>query len=332
MATIAKRTGAEKARVTSGLAVAKSETGNRLVQEVALTLDQAADLIEFEDDAKLVDELTETATTDPAYFPVAVQRARDSRERHAVCAAATEAEEAKGHTILDPTQWSEPGTRLRALLTADGEAVTVADVEGKEGVSVRITASRDYETKVMTADVTHYVTDPAALGLTLRPGYGSSSTQGPMTDAQKAERKTLIANNKEWDAAETVRREWLTNLIARKALPKNAAQVIAASLTSHRYKVSQAMSQGNTVASQLLGVQKDYQRDVLGAYLDKNPARAGHVSLAVVLGGLEETTSRNTWRNPDDSHATYLNTLAGWGYNLCPVERIAAKLTPETES
>ena len=59
----------------------------------------------------------------------------------------------------------------------------------------------------------YYVDDPEALGFTVQKDlYGSISSGaqlGSMTDEQKAERKELIANNKEWDAAETVRREWL---------------------------------------------------------------------------------------------------------------------------
>lgn len=46
--------------------------------------------------------------------------------------------------------------------------------------------------------------------------------------------------------------------------------------------------------------------------------------------GSRQTTGRNTWRNPSTHTAWYLNTLAEWGYTLCPVERIASKLTDDT--
>ena len=42
---------------------------------------------------------------------------------------------------------------------------------------------------------------------------------GPMTDEQKAERRTLIANDKAWASAEVVRREWLTEFLSRKTMP-----------------------------------------------------------------------------------------------------------------
>ena len=51
-----------------------------------------------------------------------------------------------------------------------------------------------------------YVQDFKTYGFKKRTSSGNS----PMTDEQKAERKILIANDKAWNSAETVRREWLT--------------------------------------------------------------------------------------------------------------------------
>ena len=51
---------------------------------------------------------------------------------------------------------------------------------------------------------------------------------GPMTEAQKAERRTLIANNKAWDAAEKVRRAWIADaFLTRASPPKNAEAFLA---------------------------------------------------------------------------------------------------------
>jgi len=62
---IAKRTGSKRADVKTGVAVAKNETGARLLGEVGLNLEQAAELLEFEDDQDLVAELTGIAVSDP---------------------------------------------------------------------------------------------------------------------------------------------------------------------------------------------------------------------------------------------------------------------------
>ncbi|MDR7110881.1 hypothetical protein J2X03_000737 [Microbacterium trichothecenolyticum] len=151
-----------------------------------------------------------------------------------------------------------------------------------------------------------------------------------MTDEQKAERKELIAHNKEWDAAETVRREWLAQFLARKTAPKNAQTVIAEALTGARWKIADGLTRGSTTAKTLLGIETADYGDQIAEYLAAHPNRAVHVTLAVVLGGIEQNTNRNTWRAPGPDTAWYLRTLQGWGYPLCPVERIAAMLPDNT--
>lgn len=319
---IAKRTGTKRDKIKTGLTVASSDTGTRLVAEVGLTLDQAATLIEFEDDPETVAALTQTATENPGYFPVHVQRVRDERERRAAREAIEQQEAAKGHRILsERPAWNEKPHALHTLQTAEGESVSEADVQGKEGVAVHVT------TYYNGPRAEFYVDDPEALGLTVAAGY-EVAERGPMTDDEKAERKTLIANNKEWDAAETVRREWLTSFLARKTLPKNAQAVIAESLTHGRDHVSTAMSRGSSLAKTLVGLESDY-RVSLSDYLDQHPNRATHVTLAIVLGGIEQGTNRETWRHPKAETARYLQTLAAWGHTLSPVERIAAMLPDE---
>jgi len=56
-------------------------------------------------------------------------------------------------------------------------------------------------------------------------------------EARREERRTLIAHNKAWDAAEPVRREWIATLLTRKTLPKGAALFEAVTLTTYTYEV-----------------------------------------------------------------------------------------------
>jgi len=321
VAQIAKRTGTKRDRIKTGLTVAASATGTNLIANVGLTLDQAADLIEFEDDPEVVARLTEIAINDPGYYPVAVQRERNERAAAAL-REKTEAEHAaKGHRILSQAPaWNDPTPYLLHQVTDhDGNHPKPEDIDGKPGIAVYVNAWNADSVKV-----TYYVDDPEAAGLTLRADT-QSATKGPMTDEQKAERKTLIANNKEWDAAETVRREWLASLISRKTLPKNAPLVIATLMASARHKVSDGLSRGNGLAKTLLGLENTYGTQI-DEHLTAHPTRATHITLAIVLGGIEEHTSRDTWRNPQADTAAYLRTLAGWGYTLCPVEKIAAMI------
>ena len=325
---IARRTGAKREHIKTGLAVAASETGIALLGQGGLTLDQAATLLEFEDHPDILAQLTEYATSDPDYFPVAVQRARNEQIAAKAKRDAEDAEAAKGHRILtDRPGWNETPYRLRMLTTATGEAVTAADVEGKEGVSVFVAVYNGGD-----AQAEYFVDDPEALGFTIREDVELSTPQtGPMTDEQKAERKALIANNKEWDAAETVRREWIATFLSRKTLPKDATTVLATLLTCGHSKIGDAMIHGNATAKSLLAIEQD-SGTCLADLVVEHPVRALHVALAIALGGVEESTSRESWRHPQTPTARYLQALNAWGYPLCPVERIAAMLSVEEDA
>ncbi|MGO2643119.1 ParB/RepB/Spo0J family partition protein [Brevibacterium aurantiacum] len=325
---IAKRTGTKRDKIKTGLTVAASETGTRLIVESGMTLDQAATLIEFEDDPEVAATLTQTATEEPGYFPHAVQRARDERAAAQARETGEQGEAAKGHRILSeaPAWDARTPYRLGDLRTSEDERVTADEIQGKDGVAVYVRGYRDG-----THQVNYYVDEPETLGYTVVDD-GMGRKAGPMTDEEKAERKQLIANNKDWDAAESVRREWLAQFLSRKTLPKNSAQVIARSLTEARHLVAGELS-GNALAADLLGVEpvSGYYGDRFVDFLTAHPTKAGHITLAIVLGGIEASTGRNTWRIPRAETAHYLQTLAEWGYTLSPVEQIAAMIdSPDT--
>jgi ParB family chromosome partitioning protein len=325
---IAKRTGAKRDTINTGLAVAANDTATGLLSRDGLTLDQAAILLEFDDDPDTMTDLTTIATTDPGYFPVAVERARQERTARQAKDTLEQAEAAKGHRILDERpDWNGTPYRVRALRTADGEPVDPHTIQGQPGVAVYVDTYYGGE-----ARAEYFVDDPEALGYTIPEDVhgGGGVQKGPMTDEQKAVRKELIARNKEWDAAETVRRDWVTQFLARKTTPKNAQAVIAEALTTARWKIADALTHGSTMAKTLLGIQNTFSADDLAGYLEAHPTRGTQITVAVLLGGIEENTGRDTWRSPAADSAWYLRTLADWGYPLCPVERIAAMLT-ETE-
>jgi ParB family chromosome partitioning protein len=330
-AVIAKRTGTKAATVKAGIAVAENSTAGSAIVSHSLTLDQAAALIEFDGDTETLTELIDTATTDPAQFTHALQRARDDRQRAKIKAEATSDLIARGYTILD----REPGyyetdaaVRLHELVTADGARVTpedITDVEGRAAfVRVFMTGGE--------ATISYFLTDYKAAGF--RKDTGSGSANGPMTDEQKAERRTLIANNKAWASAEVVRREWLAEFLSRKTLPKDAGTVIAQGLTVHRRHVGSAVTNGNTLAHTLLGIERGgyYDADKLAAMIEYSPAKAQHVTLAIVLAGIEDSTDKTTWRYPEVAKAQYFQQLAKWGYGLSDVEQIVIHATAPTVS
>lgn len=316
---IAKRLNTKPATVKAGIAVAENAAAASAIVSHSLTLDQAATLIEFEGDNDTVADLIEVATTEPGQFAHTAQRARDEKDRAAE-KAAIEAEHAeRGYVILDRERgyYENDYTLVRDLVTADGTRPTQEQIDATEGRAVYVATYFGGQVRPV-----YYLADPKAAGF--RKDSGSAANRGPMTDEQKAERKTLIANNKAWTSAETVRREWLATFLSRKTLPKDAAQFIAQGLTVHGLNVGSAARDGNSLAHTLMGVERGgyYDRNKLSGIVEATPSKAQHVALAVVLGGIEASTSKLSWRNPSYRDGLYFTKLAEWGYTLSDVEQI----------
>ena len=329
-AVIAKRTGMKAATIKTGLAVAENSTAAAAIASHCLTLDQAAALIEFEGDDDTVAQLIDTATTDPGQFAHAAQRARDERRIATIKAEATADLLTRGFAVLDrePGYYETDVVRISELVTKEGKRVTVEDIAEAPGRSafVRVYFSSD------EATVSYYLSDFKAAGF--RKDSGSGSTSGPMTDDEKAERKTLIANNKAWASAEVVRREWLAQFLSRKTLPKDTGHAIAEGLTVHRREVGTAATNGNTLAHTLMGIERGgyWDGDKLAALIEHSPLKTQHITLAIVLGGIEDSTSKETWRHPAKAKALYFSQLALWGYSLSPVEQIVVNAATATDA
>ena len=315
---IAKRTSVPKKVVEAGIKVAESEFAQKVAAKHEVTLDQAAAIMEFEGDKDAVNRLVQYAEDAPEQFAHEVQRQRDEQVRREEVAAEQANLIEQGYTILhDAPYYDDKDTaRLTDLTTKEGADLTVEHLVG---------VGKDRQAYVVWGwnglTTTVYVHDFKTYGFKKRTTTGNA----PMTDEQKAERKTLIANNKAWDSAEAVRREWLTDFLARKTLPKDAAQFVAVALSAYRTTVAGGLSKGNRLAATLLGL--DAQESEWGAspidpIAATQPARAGHVAVAVVLGAIEDSTGRHTWRNPGRDAVAYFEQIAAWGYALSDVEQI----------
>ncbi|WIB72572.1 ParB/RepB/Spo0J family partition protein [Curtobacterium sp. MCBD17_026] len=331
---IAKRTGRKASEVKAGLQVAESTVAVDTITRHDITLDQAAILIEFEDDADLHATLVEAAEFDPDQFDHEVQRARDERTERAQIAALEAEWAAKGYTVITESVYSGSEWYRAASLRKDGERVDPEaplpeSIGADRGVRVEKYFYQD------EPSVTLYVRNETEHGYEPRPVYQQPTTQsGPMNDEQKAERKRLVANNKAWASAETVRREWIAKFLTRKTLPKDATAFIATAVTEYRTSVADHMGRGNSLAATLLGVEAEGARDAVSAYLDSHPARAAYVTLAVVLGGVDGSTSKETWRYEAERKrfAGYFTQLQTWGYVLSEVERIVIDGLPDLDA
>lgn len=192
---IARATGAKKAVVEAGIAVASNDLGATALVEHDLSLDQALVLIEFEEDPATVTELRKLARTNPGNFAHVAQRRRDEKATREQIATLTAEYEAKGIDVVDWPDYGDTTTLfLSDLATAEGEPLTEDTYAGKPGHAVCI---RDSWRGV---EVGHVVVDWKAHGL--RKLSRTGTPIGKMTDEQKAERRELIANNKAWTSAE----------------------------------------------------------------------------------------------------------------------------------
>ncbi|MEO5314331.1 ParB/RepB/Spo0J family partition protein [Pseudarthrobacter sp. CC12] len=220
-AAIAKKTGRTKTTVESALKAKSTETGAAALGK-GYTIEAALILAEFESDEEATLELESVIMDEPDMLLHVTQQLRDKRDRAAALAALTAELEAAGTIVVPECGYGEDSETLRvtSLKRADGEPATDED-----GNAVYI--ETDYRGEHSAVAV---VTGWKDLGFTLRyySGYGTSSApKGPMTEEQKAERKTLIENNKLMQSVlltELHRRVWIRVLRRGGTHGRRAAQ------------------------------------------------------------------------------------------------------------
>lgn len=282
---------------------------------------------------------------DPAYIPL----------RNLVTPEGCEADDT---AITDPAQWAVCLVRDIALCDVQtGEIVDEDNVDwdtenapGTEPAEGLRHANSVTETTIFEPN--YYCLDHRGAGLipeerfARRAGMADCDPSGDVdldddareaarqqaaadrAEAERRERRKVLALNRLGDAAVQVRREFLSKLLARKTPPKGAASFIAECLSRDSYLLS-SHGAGDTSAS-LLGVENPQAISKLLASLPGNgDGRALVITLALVLGALESRTPKDAWRNPSPGgwaphvgSAEYLRWLAEHDYVLAPVEEI----------
>ncbi|MGH3769691.1 MAG: ParB/RepB/Spo0J family partition protein, partial [Pseudonocardiaceae bacterium] len=337
---IARRRHLPTKRVQTAVAVAQHPLALDALAAGQLDLAQAAVLAEFTDDQAAVATLTSAARTRPEQFEHLAQRLRDDREetrlREQLTATLTE----QGVTIIErPNTLFDGAVRRLADLratpdTTPGTELTAHGHAGCAGHGAfledrgrwRPLGERVAAVWVCTDFVGHgHAERHTALGVATT-GKG---TGGGMTDQQKAERREVIANNKAWDSATTVRRDWLRTFLARSAAPKDALRWIAATLAQGSHEVRKAMESDHPVALELLGLQRTdrgYARTsphvIAAAAATASPGRATVLTVAMLIAALEQGTDRRAWRCPTEDQLGYFGQLRSWGYPLSDVEML----------
>lgn len=323
---IVKRTKASKAQVDHALSANASALAKGAAERYEfLTLDQAAAVAEFETDSDTVKALVAAAKKSDGDFRHVVQRARDERDQAAQHAALVEQIASQGVQVIErPDYGDKTIRRVGALVGPDDKRLTDAGHTSCPGHAVYI------ERTWQGVEAVAVCTDWRAHGHR-DPSGASSRPAGPMDEKAKAERRTVIVNNREWKSAEAVRREWLTGLLARKTPPKGAAIYVATELGHGPRPLSDALAKANGLAATLLGADDRHSRQSVAALATQaSDQRAQVIGLGVVLAAIEAATGVHSWRNPGEATQRYFAFLAACGYVLSDVEKIAAGLTTKS--
>lgn len=326
---IAKQTGTKRDTVKDTLKIAKSTVATAAVKERQLSFDDALLFAEFEGDDDAIATLNGCVDRGQSHqLALRAEEIRQDRARQAAVGALAAEWEANGVRVIDRD--TDPYTVLYELcatpLDADGPRPGLTAAEHADCAGRAVYISTPY-----------WGGEPAAVEVCTTPGahhprYADSKPR-PVAELSDEERearrvagRVLRANNREWDAAETIRRDWVASFLQRRTMPKDAALFVATGLTVHVNLIKHG--RGNVTASALLGV------DHAASWLAEHPGKAMHAQVAVVCAAYEDDSSRDWWRY--ESHrakaTAYLGQLATWGYPLSDVEQIAVGLTPAPDT
>ncbi|PUA79503.1 ParB/RepB/Spo0J family partition protein [Nocardioides currus] len=376
-AQIAKRTSIDRPTVNAALAVTKADQTRNRLDSGDLTLEEAGIFAEFEHDPDAVARL-EYAMRYRRSLTHEAQRLRDEAAERAADAAEVERLRAEGLPVLtaeEVEQAEQEGEvlRIERLVTEDGEPLAEEEWPNVPGARVHVVkewiypedeydeeaedgSDEESEDCEPAEPYQQYVpvwvlTDLAASGLRRRGGGSGSSTADSSDDdgesaeaeaqreQQRQERRRVIANNKAWASAETVRREWLAGFVARKTAPKGAEALICEAVVTGHYTLSKAMDHRHPMLFTLLGI--EVPTGYYGAGHDEchkiatkatTPKAATMTTLATVVAAWEASTSKHTWRSPSAWDARVLGALAQWGYQPSEVERILLGEEPQAST
>ncbi|MEV1294896.1 ParB N-terminal domain-containing protein [Pseudonocardia sp. NPDC049635] len=355
-AQIARATRTKAERVRRSTQVAANARATAIGSRYELDLMQMSVIAEFADDDEAVKQLTDVAVHDPERFRHLTQRLRDQRGEAQVRAAAVAELTEAGVRVIDRDDDHYAGAaelyRLRPSPNdPEGTVLVEQDHRDCPGHAAHVLTYRHFGDDGPQARVEWLCLDPAGHGhAPLREsmrtptspgaGVGGGASEGEQEradrearekEAARAERRRVIENNKAWASAQIVRREWLAELLGRKAAPKGAAIYVAAELGQGAHALRTAMETGNALACELLGLDapsgggyySGRVNPLAEAARAAGAARATMLSLAFVLGAYEAATHRGNWRTPEPGTQRYLTQLRVWGYTLSEVEQLA---------
>jgi ParB family chromosome partitioning protein len=356
-AQLRRKTGLSKEQVTAARGAVRSKAALEFTDTwQSLTLEQAAAIAEFDEDPEALAALADASGR--GQVDHVAQQLRDSAPERAQKRQLTEELTAAGVTLLDRPAWEG---RLSYWLDEAGEELTAQNHAGCPGhaawltrQTVRAPAAAELGSGIGVTDPddlddvdededeapeaemawrqmwlpTYACTDPA--GNKHQGRYSHNSARKPATGKEKeaaaAERRKVLDGNKEWRAAEKVRRRWLKEFLTRTTPPDGALRIILPALAAADAEVLRAMEHGHQLAAEMFsltphgyGGNRADLAHMIGVATD---GRSQVIALGLVLAAYEQSLNVQTWRTPAaaGTAASYLSHLAGWGYVLSEIE------------
>ncbi len=338
---LVRRTRLRRVDVDHALAVAASTAATAAAAEHPISLEQAAAIAEFDDEAEVVEELAAAAAG--GRFDHTVEYHRERRRDDAEIERINAELRAAGVQLLDDTARRGAGARQLSSLDLTPEkharcpGHAARPVQGGHHVDGR------WENEWYPV---YWCTDALAYGHVKEPAKAAS-----LVDEQaRHDRAEVLARNREWRTATTVRRRWLAEFARGRTAPAGAERWIAATMLCERSGLDTA---GHGVLERALLNQHRLLRDMLRRpddppasdadpervatreadvdallnQLDRaSPKASLRLTCALLLAAWEARADVHVWRHPTPEHRHYLGQMIAWGYPPADVEQLVMQL------
>jgi ParB family chromosome partitioning protein len=328
---IARKTNLPKKRIELAVAVSQSTLAGKAMVDHELTLDQAAVVLEFEDQAADVVELTEAVKG--GQFDHVASQIRTRRRTEILLADARAALAKEGIPVWEGEICGHSDVKDQArridYLYADEKAqknYTTLNAKTHADCPFRAVSldtglrwkGNDREVYVSKTDV---CTDWHAAGHLERSTSSSSGRPvagTPEADAASAQRKLTIANNKLWMPATEVRITFIKELLQRKEAPSDWEQFVA-----RHYATAYQAAEHREQVKTLLGIGSES----IETWLKTNPTKAPQLLIGMVFSFTENSQefAKSGWRSLRAK--AHLQQLSTWGYTLSDIEERVVQVT-----
>ncbi len=322
---IAKRTSVDKKDIDKAIKVANSAPALAAVDEHEITLDQAAELVEFEGHPAVLKDLIERARAD-RQFDYAVREARTKIKLEASKKDLTAKLKRDGvpkvkETDLSHYGDSKPGSVLSRLTDEKGKEITPAAHKKCPGHSAYLSAGWGAD----KATIVYGCTDWEANGhKKVARGYVESEKDRKEREAREKKQALLEqARQISFD----LRGEFVASLLQRDVAKLDGAiATIAEGIAGYPSTLSSGYYSNRdwrTVALGWLGVSVDEEQDeerLLAEQLDKPGAK--HLTIAFAAALAMQEFYQDSFNTPA-LRIEYFKQLEAWGYQLTDFEKDA---------